>query len=280
MFRTMPRMQKQHIYKFILGACVIGVGIWLLVSGGGKNGIRTATTTPNMHATSTDATSTTVSIGGIDINVPSGATITEISSGADSTPPPTLDRSVTFPDFYTDEQKTIVEKKMNDTIQALKNDPTQFAYWLELGILRSNVQDYEGAKEVYEYLNAVSPNNSISFMNLGNLYYLYLKDYMKAEGNFKHAITNNPNNMQAYQSLYELYTNAYKQNTDSGLNTLLEALSVMPNNVDFLRAVGMEYKKRGDTAHARTYLEKARDEAQKLDNQGLVDTLEQELSSL
>lgn len=272
MFRTMPPMQKQFTFKAIIGLCIIGIGVWLLLLG--KGGM-----IPDGNAVQEGGASSTISMGGVNLNVPDGVTVEQLPLEPKDVTAPALDRKITFPDFYTGDAKSIMQQKIDDAVGQLKEDPTQFAYWLELATLRSNLQDYGGAKEIYEYLNAVSPNNSISFMNLGNLDYLYFKDYPEAEKNLKQAVVNNPKNMQTYRSLYELYS-VYKKDTNAGVDALLEALAVEPDNIDFLILTGREYENRGDTANARTYLGKARDQAQSLGNQTLADTLDKELSSL
>jgi tetratricopeptide (TPR) repeat protein len=104
-----------------------------------------------------------------------------------------------------DEAKQLYINKINNYISALKDDPTLFNSWLILGIYRKQIGDYEGARQAWDYVGKISPGNSTSFNNLGNLYAYYIKDNQKAEENFLKAIKNGPDMVYIYRNLYEFY---------------------------------------------------------------------------
>lgn len=119
---------------------------------------------------------------------------------------PDLDREIKVysPDISEDAQKIAISK-IKEAVSFLKKDNKSEDYWLELGRLRNMIGDYEGAKEVWEYISAVSPKSSTSFNNLGELYAYYLKDNAKAEKNYAKAIENDPSAIYIYRNFFDFY---------------------------------------------------------------------------
>ena len=105
----------------------------------------------------------------------------------------------------SDEAKKIVTAKIQDLSSQLKKDSDNLENWLVLGVYRKTIGDYEGAKEVWEYANAIRPKNSISFNNLGELYAYYLKNNIKAEENYAKAIENDPSAIYIYRNFFDFY---------------------------------------------------------------------------
>ena len=99
-------------------------------------------------------------------------------------------------------------------------NPESFNELLALGLEKKRINDYEGARDAWERAGVVSPTNSISFNNLGDLYAYYLKDNKKAEENFLIAIKNGPNQIYIYRSLYEFYR--YVMKDDAKARAILE----------------------------------------------------------
>ena len=153
---------------------------------------------------------------------------------------PSLDKPLIFPDGFTDDAKKVVTEKTRRLTADLKNNPDNFSAWLDLAIYRKMIHDYQGAKEIWEYLNKAYPTQSISFGNLGDLYHYFLKDFPKAEVNFKQAIANSPNRIDLYRGLFELYKYSYKQNTSAAEDILLSGLKANPDNPDLQNLLAQE----------------------------------------
>ncbi len=77
--------------------------------------------------------------------------------------------------------------------------------WLTVGIIKKFFNDYEGARDAWEYASILYPSNGMVFSNLGNLYGFYLHDNQKAEFNLKKAIANDPYQPSYYIGLADFY---------------------------------------------------------------------------
>jgi len=151
-------------------------------------------------------------------NSASGALIKTEKQGSESTAPwntnaaavsapvPDLDRPIVFPGGYFAERATEVTKQINDLTAILKGSNNRFNEWMDLALLRKSIEDYEGARDIWEYVGAIRPKNAISFANLGSLYAYYLGNPLKAEANFLHAVENEPRFLDWYVRTVDFYT--------------------------------------------------------------------------
>tara|TARA_B100001971_G_C18183784_1_gene534356 strand:- start:42 stop:860 length:819 start_codon:yes stop_codon:yes gene_type:complete len=194
---------------------------------------------------------------------------------------PELNRSLEFPQDFPNDARDIVTAKIAKLNEELTSDPTLFDNWLALAIQRKLIEDYEGARDIWEYLNIISSGNSVSFHNLGDLYHFFLKDYPKAEENFRKAIENSPGQLSYYINLHELYKYSYKQDTNLAIEVLFDGLKIDSTSTDILIALAIYYKEeKNDVENAKKYYEQARDEAQKAGNTQLVGLIDGELNAL
>jgi len=118
---------------------------------------------------------------------------------------PDLNRPITFPANFQQEARKIVAVKIERLSAELKQDPRTKANWLNLAIQRKTIEDYEGAREIWEFLTAADPRDHIPFANLASLFALYLKNPGKAEQNFTLALQKNPTDVSVYRNAYEFY---------------------------------------------------------------------------
>ena len=96
-------------------------------------------------------------------------------------------------------------EKIKELISSLKSDPANMENWLVLGVYRKILGDYAGAIDVWNYVGVISPTNSTSFNNLGELYAYQLKDNAKAEENYQKAIVNDPSAIYIYRNFFDFY---------------------------------------------------------------------------
>ncbi len=122
-----------------------------------------------------------------------------------STPIPSLVREIRFPASLSAEQKESIGKQIAGIVALLKQDASLFNEWSDLGLLRKEIEDYEGAREAWEYASILRPQNSVSFVNLGVLYGYYLKDPVQAEKNYLKALENDPKLPYLYVQIADFY---------------------------------------------------------------------------
>ena len=119
--------------------------------------------------------------------------------------PPSLDRSLVFPPVFSGEAQRLMTDKMKAAVADIKKNPQSFNAWANLGVLRHDIDDFEGAKEIWQYLARVSPDQPVPYVNLANLYAFELKDPVKAEENFTKALEKGPKEVLTWRSAYEFY---------------------------------------------------------------------------
>lgn len=195
---------------------------------------------------------------------------------------PLLDAALVFPEGFPSDAQKIVNDNVNKLRGNIEENPADYASWLDLAIQYKTIGDYEGARDVWEYINLAAPNQSISFQNLGNLYSQFLRDYPKAEENYLQAIKNAPNQSSAYTGLAEMYKYSYKQDTTAAVDILQKGIKVLgsPQNVDLIVALAAYYKDSGYMSDAKKYYEEARSAAKKLGNTALEQQLTTEINAL
>jgi len=124
---------------------------------------------------------------------------------------------VPFPDllrevnFVKANEKTKAEIRTIST--TLKTNPGKFSLWIDLSNLRKSIEDYEGAKQILDYLTKVAPESGIPYRNLADLYAFYLKDNVKAEQNILLAIEKDPQQIEYYFKAVEIYRDIIKNVT-------------------------------------------------------------------
>lgn len=118
---------------------------------------------------------------------------------------PNLDRQVYIPASVPSAQKEEISNKIKEITALLNQDANLFNEWLDLGSLRKSIEDYEGAREAWEYASAIRPKNSLSFTNLATLYGYYLQSPILAEKNYMKAIENDPALPYLYMRAADFY---------------------------------------------------------------------------
>ncbi len=177
--------------KYLIGGLIVllglaSLGYWIYRDGAtlGNGQNDTSTTTPPVVATTTPT-----------VRMPKF---------------PDLNRPLTVTANLTESQLAQIKNKIADINTRLKANSDDFMSWIELGLYRNSVGDYEGARIVWEYASAIRPKNSLSFGNLGFLYGYHLNDPVRAEKNYLQAIQNDPKMAYLYVQLAEFYRDVAK----------------------------------------------------------------------
>ncbi len=133
---------------------------------------------------------------------------------------PQLKRPISFSAIFSAEAQLIMREKIEASISALEKDPRLFDEWMNLAILRKTVDDYEGARQIWEFLARTNPKQPGPYVNLASLYAFELKDPVRAELNFAHAIGIWPKEVVVYRNAYEFYR--YVQKDDAKAKEILQ----------------------------------------------------------
>jgi len=140
--------------------------------------------------------------------------------------------------------------------QKLQNNPDDFNSWVTLGILKKTVNDFEGARDIFIYAGQIRPKSSPPFANLADLYANFLDEPLKAEENIKKAIENDPNEINYYFILADIYR--YKIPGKEALyeQTLLDALNKFPDEVNIISLLAGYYRETNQREKAIQFYEK------------------------
>jgi len=118
---------------------------------------------------------------------------------------PALRRPIVFSAAFSEEARVLMQKKIDASIAALEKDPRIFDEWMNLAILRKTVDDYEGARQVWEFLTVTNPEQASPYANLASLYAFDLKDPARAEQNFTAALKIWTKDVSVWRNAYEFY---------------------------------------------------------------------------
>ena len=149
----------------------------------------------------------------IDADEPCDDEETNNDSDVEEIPVPDLDRPVEFKSDVPNVIKIDTLGKISAVSESLKQNSDSLDNWINLGLLRKSIGDYEGARDAWEYASAIRPKNSLSFGNLGFLYGYYLNNNEKAEKNFMRAIENDSKLVYLYYQSFEFYRDKMKDDT-------------------------------------------------------------------
>ncbi|MBU4536916.1 hypothetical protein KJ603_02680, partial [Patescibacteria group bacterium] len=174
-------------------------------------------------------------INGVEINNKEGA-VTPIQEEREV---PSLDRKIEFPESLPVEAHEPVTKKINEIVASLKENSDSFDNWLELGIYRKMIEDYEGTEIAWDYASYLEPNKFVVWGNLGDLYALYMRDNTKAEVYYLKALEIGPHQDYLYFKTAQFYLD-YIEN----IGSLGVVLSLKPLNNKLLLWCYLSYKGR------------------------------------
>ncbi len=203
-----------------------------------------------------------------------------LSHSNQSTAYPPLERTIpeNSPDLDTAaRERTIAD--LNNTIEALKENPTSYQNWVYLGAYRQMLADYVGAAEAWEYAVLLNSSTEVAHTNLGYVYMTYLKSYEKAEANYLLALQLNSTNINTYRSLYELYTYHYKKDTSAAEDILKQGIKNNAEAVDLHTLLARFYHDAGRVAEAKEQYNVAINVARQVGNTSAEDALKKERDS-
>lgn len=118
---------------------------------------------------------------------------------------PDLSKKTVIKNYLPEDMKKNTLEQITALTNSLKKNYDSWEQWIQLGLLKKLLGDYQGAREAWEFAAEIRPKDSISRHNLGNLYWQNLKDLKKAEVNYLKAIELNSKDISAYVDLSNIY---------------------------------------------------------------------------
>jgi len=205
-------------------------------------------------------------------------TVEEVPSQS-AIPIPSLSRPINVIVSLSQESEAIVTARLKQIIDSLKKNPNQLSLWLELGVYRKTIGDYEGAREAWEYAATRESKNYIAQLNLANLYTQEIKNYPLAERHRLKVIELNPSE-DAYEQLYQLYRYNYKEKEQFADDILIKGLERFFDSISLRIDLARYYKETGNSTSARMYYKQAIAIAVKNKNTLVEQSIREELAAL
>lgn len=193
---------------------------------------------------------------------------------------PSLDRVPQFSSTLPEEVRTSLMVQLNEAKTKLKEDNLNADVWFDLALVYHMGNDYDGAREVWEFLTKALPTNATAFDNLGKLYHYQLKDFAKSESYFFESRSVEPGSITPYLELHSLYRYSYKTDTTKAVDILREAMKLFPNELGLYVTLGGYYRDGGNMTQARAVFEEGLNKARDRGNVDMISVLGDELARL
>ena len=165
---------------------------------------------------------------GVSINI-SSSTITSSNSGYTINPvyatssisAPNYEAPLVFSDpTLTASEETSLQSEFAQAQAGIKQSPSDFGSWIELGILHKEAGDYQGAATDWNYVTQIYPSDPTAFADLGDLYATYLNEPSQGIVDYKEAIKLDPTHeVSFYENLAQIYIS---ENDTADAKTTLE----------------------------------------------------------
>ncbi len=171
--------------------------------------------------------------------------------------PPTFAAPITYEGSVSADVRTALNQDLAKVQAALQKSKNDMNNWLQLGVLYKMGGDYNDAERIWQYVSAAWPHNTISFVNLGDLYMNFLQDYKKAESSYLKAIHNDPGNVENYINLFTLYSGLYTSSPSAAENILKNGIAANPQSYQLQLTLARYYVSKGRTADAKVQYDAA-----------------------
>lgn len=206
-------------------------------------------------------------------------TITEVSEEAQKQIP-SLDRAPQFSSTLPEEVRASLTVRLSEIKEKIAEDTLNADSWFDLALVYHIGNDYDGAREVWEFLTKALPTNATAFDNLGKLYHYQLKDFALSESYFKQSLAVEPGAITPYLELHSLYRYSYQTNTTKAVDIIREAMTLFPKELGLYVTLGGYYRDIGNVTQARATFEEGLNKARDSDDVDMIATLGDELARL
>jgi tetratricopeptide (TPR) repeat protein len=132
-------------------------------------------------------------------------------------------------------------KEYRDAKARLKKDPKDFGAYFEIGFVKNEFKDYQGAVDAYKKSVELNPNSIIAYNNMADDY-TKLKKYPEAEAAYMASLRVAATYTPTFYGLIDLYQNYYKEKQMMIERVLEDGLKVSPDDQNLLSLLAGYYR--------------------------------------
>jgi len=149
-------------------------------------------------------------------------------------------------------------EELNEQYVKIKEGDHIYNRWINIGILRKRLGDHEGTEKAWLKAIEYSPDQSLAYGNLADLYLFILKDDEKAEEYYLKVISMRNDNYNYYIGLSALYRYNMTEKAHLIEGIIVEAAEINPNEAASYYIYLADYYSRdgNDVEKARKYANK------------------------
>lgn len=156
---------------------------------------------------------------------------------------------------YTSAQDAKLTEEFNKRIVLIQETPTSVWAWIELGSIKYGYNDDRGAEQAWLHATQLAPTHTSSHANLAQLYWHRLKNYPKAEEQFRIVLQYDATYVPAYRDLSDMYRYDYTEKSALADDVLREGIAQLPAETDLVAHLALYYSEMKEWANAVKYLE-------------------------
>jgi len=183
-----------------------------------------------------------------------------------------------FPNALETMTEDILEKSLEDLnhqYAKIQKDSYVYIRWINIGILKKRLNDFEGTEEAWQTAISYNPDQSLAFGNLADLYLFNLQEYEKAEEYYLKVLNMRSDNYTYYIGLVSLYRYNMIEKANLIEDIIIQGAEINPGEAENYYMYLANYFNYGPDNHGGDNKEKAKYYTQKTleINPGLRDQL-------
>ncbi len=206
--------------------------------------------------------------------------IEEVKDGTYTGALPPLDHDPVFSASMPEEARVAIMTRIEKNRAQLTDHPEDGNAWMELALWYHSANDYDAARVVWEVIVATTPDNVPALNNLGRLHHFEVPDFPLAESYLLKSLAANPDRLEVYIDLFDLYRYSYKTNTTAAVDIMKKAMVQFPDEWGLGAQLGAYYRDTGRPTLARAEFEKVLKTARDAGMLDVVSTMNAELARL
>ena len=140
-----------------------------------------------------------------------------------------------FPNALETMTEDILEKSLedlNNQYAKIQEDSYVYIRWINIGILKKRLNDFEGTEEAWQTAISYNPDQSLAFGNLADLYLFNLQEYEKAEEYYLKVLNMRTDNYTYYIGLVSLYRYNMTEKSNLIEGIILKGAEVNPSEAE------------------------------------------------